>query len=279
MTNRQFLTPMDVNKLPSKPADHRITYGRDPLHLGDLRLPRDVGLHPVAIVVHGDCWVSTFADLQNSAALSDALRDAGIATWNIEYRRVDHVGGGWPGTFDDIASAVDHVHNLAAEYNLDLNRVIAIGHSAGATLALWATARSRLPLSSILYRVNPLKLCGAISLGGPGDLKAFANIDQDICGSAVVARLIGGSAEEFPQRYREASPIEMLPLGVPQIFITGEYDFSVPKDLGHAYTQAAQLADDDVQHIVVADAAHHEYCAPSSVTWPTILQSVRTLLG
>lgn len=275
----QFLTPADVNALPSRAADQRLAYGADPLQLGDLRLPATAGPHPVAIVIHGGCWLTGFADMRYSAALSDTLRDTGVATWNLEYRRADYPGGGWTGTFDDVADAVDHLRLLAPSHSLDLARVIAIGHSAGGTLALWAAARCRLAAESPLYRANPLELRGVLVLGGPGDLRAFARIDCDICGSPVVARLLGGAAAEVPQHYAQASPIEMLPLGVRQILITGEHDAAVPQELGDAYVVAACQAGDDARHIVVPGAAHHEYCSPCAATWPFVLQAARTLIG
>lgn len=277
--NPRFLTPPEVNALPGKPANHRLTYGSDPLQFGDLRLPERSGPHPLAVVIHGGCWISAFADLQYTAAFSDALRDAGIATWNIEYRRVDHPGGGWPGTFVDIAEAVDHVRQLALTHDLDLNRVITIGHSSGGTMALWAAARGRLPSDSPLYRADSLRLRGALVLGGPGDLTAFAKTACDVCGSPVVARLLGGTVEEVPDHYRQGSPIELLPFGIRQILITGEQDASVAKGWGAAYATTARLVGDDVDHVIVANAAHHEYCAPTAVTWPVVLKSALSLLG
>ena len=90
----QLLGPDDINKLPSTPADKRVYYGTDSQQFGDLRLPTRKGRHLVAVVIHGGCYLSAFADVQNTAALSSALTNAGIATWNIEYRRVDNPGGG-----------------------------------------------------------------------------------------------------------------------------------------------------------------------------------------
>src|ERR1043166_16525 len=79
----QFLNPQQVNQLPSSPADYRIQYGGGPLQFGDLRLPKTSGRQPVAVVIHGGCWRSKLADLQNTAALSSALTSIGVATWNI----------------------------------------------------------------------------------------------------------------------------------------------------------------------------------------------------
>ncbi|MBN1999857.1 hypothetical protein JW935_20035 [candidate division KSB1 bacterium] len=102
-SHAQFLNSNDVNQLPSAAPDYQIAYGDDPNQIADLRLPEDQGSHPVAVIIHGGCWLSKIASFHNTSALSDALRRIGIATWNIEYRLVDNPGGGWPGTFLDVA--------------------------------------------------------------------------------------------------------------------------------------------------------------------------------
>ncbi len=222
---------------------------------------------------------SPSASLQNSAALSDAIRDLGFATWNVEYRRIDEPGGGWPGTFVDIGHAVDFLRELEHEHSLDLNRLITVGHSAGGHLALWAAGRHRIPPNSPLFAKNPLSIRGSISLGGPGDLAAIDAVDEQVCGTAVIAKLVGGTVEEEPQRFRAASPAEMLPIGVRQILITGSHDQAVPIKYGNAYAELAERSGDDVKHIVVENAAHHEYMAPGAVTWSHIRESVESLLG
>ena len=125
------LKPREVDKIPHAGPDQIISYCHDPAQFGELRVPAGKGPFPVAIVIHGGCWMK-FADLYNTAPMADALRNAGVATWNIEYRRADQEGGGWPETFQDIAAAADHLRTLAGSYRLDLNKVIAVGHSAGA---------------------------------------------------------------------------------------------------------------------------------------------------
>lgn len=275
----KYLRPADINALPSKPADARIHYGPDKMEFADLRLPRGPGPFPVAIVLHGGCWVSKFAGLQNTAALADALRDAGIATWNVEYRAEDNPGGGWPGTFADAARAADKLRDIAAQYSLDTTRVIAVGHSAGGHLALWLAARHRLPTSSPLYVEDPLQLRGVVILGGVADLAAFRDFGKTPCEGDVVGKLLGGGPDRVPGRYRQASPAEMLPLGVPQILIEGAEDETVPARFARAYAAAARRAGDKVRVIIVANSAHHEYNAPGAPPWPYIKQAVFSLLG
>lgn len=271
------LSPRDVDRLPSKPADTKIPYGDDSQQFGELRLPSGNGPFPVAIVIHGGCWVSTFATLQNTAALSDALRDAGIATWNLEYRRLDQPGGGWPGTFTDIAAGVDRLADVAKSHPLDLSRVAVVGHSAGAHLALWAAARAKLPASSAIASKSPLKMRAAVALGGPGDLRNFTQHAQRVCGTPVIERLLGGSPESVPERYAHGSPIELLPFGVRQLLIVGENDGVMPEAARNAYVDAARKAG-DVAEVIVVPGGHFEVIAPVSAAWPTVRDKILELV-
>src|SRR5215510_2147137 len=117
---RQEQSSRGILTRPAPPADHRITYGSNEFQFGELRLPKGAGPHPVAIVIHGGCWMAEYG-LSYMGHLSAALTEAGIATWNIEYRRVGNEGGGFPGTFEDAALATDYVRTLAKTYPLDLN--------------------------------------------------------------------------------------------------------------------------------------------------------------
>jgi len=274
-----FLGVDDINALPSAPADVRVAYGTEPDQFGELRLPRGGGLHPVAVVIHGGCWVESYADLRNTAALADALRREGMATWNIEYRRSDERGGGWPGTFLDVARAIDALRALARRYPLDLTRVIVVGHSAGGQLALWAAGRHRLPAGSAVFLPHPLPITGVLALGTPGDLATFRRRETDVCGRPVVTDLLGGGPDQVPERYAQASPIEMLPLGVPQILVTASADFVESPAEGAAYVAAVRRAGDSARQLVIPDAGHFEYLSPSSAAWPAVRKAARELAG
>ena len=274
----QVIRPQDVEKLPSIPADKRISYGTDALQFGDLRLPKRQGRHPVAVVIHGGCWLSRFADLRGTAALASALTNAGVATWNIEYRRVDNPGGGWPGTFQDISLGIDYLRTLARTHPLDLKRVVIVGHSAGGHLALWAAGRARLPKGSPLYTPDPLKVRGVINLAGPGNLRTIFPVQKEFCGSTPIAKLLGGTPEEVPGRYKIANPAEMLPLKVEQVLIMGAQDPVVPPKFGREYEQEARQRGDKVKMIVLENAGHFEAIAPGTTAWPIVEDAIKSLL-
>src|SRR5215468_1564796 len=194
---------------PAPPADARVSYGSNEFEFGELRLPKGPGPHPVAVIIHGGCWMSEYG-LSYMGHLSAALTEVGVATWSVEYRRVGNQGGGWPGTFEDVARAADHLRKIAKTYPLDLNRVVAVGHSAGGHLALWLAARKLLPKDSPAYSHDPLPLRGVVSLAGVTDLRR----NGTAC-DANVTQLMGGAAKDKAAIYNQASPIELLPLGVP----------------------------------------------------------------
>src|SRR3546814_8044641 len=85
------------------------------------------------------------------------LRDAVYAVWNIDYRGVDRDGGGYPGTFLDAARAADALRDHAGRFGLNTRRIVAVGLSAGAHLALWLTARPKLPETTPLAGGDPLR--------------------------------------------------------------------------------------------------------------------------
>ncbi|MCG6948000.1 MAG: alpha/beta hydrolase, partial [Acidobacteria bacterium] len=209
----QYLTSRDVLGADPVVPNVVLNYGTDANQFGHLFLPDGEGPFPVLVVIHGGCWLS-FADLEYLGRFAKAFAQAGIATWNIEYRRVDSPGGGWPNTLLDVAKAIDFLRAMESEYRLDLNRVVAVGHSAGGHLALWAAARPRIEEESVLYSETSLPIVAAVSLAGPGQLAPFRDMDNEVCGGDVIDQLLGGSPDEVPDHYAAGSPIRMLPLGV-----------------------------------------------------------------
>lgn len=269
----QLMTAGDLHRLTAPPADARVAFGDDPLQFGELRLPDGPGPHPVAIVVHGGCWLAEY-DMTHIGALGEALTREGVAAWIVEYRRVGNPGGGWPGTFEDVAEGADHLRELARDYPLDLERVIAVGHSAGGHLALWLAARPHLAPGQPLYDADPIPIGGVLGLAPAPDLSLLHR--QEACGH-VIDGLMGGSPEEFPERYGAGSPVELVPLGVPQLLVIGRQDRGWAP-VGRRYYEAARSAGADLRVIDAEESGHFEMIDPSSTTWPLVRKAVRELL-
>lgn len=260
----------EVAAMPSRPADHRITYGDGPEQFGELRLPSGMGPHPVVVLIHGGCWRAEY-DITYVAPLATTLSDAGFAVWAIEYRRVGSPGGGWPGTFLDVGAALDHLRHMATPHRLDLSRVVVAGHSAGGHLALWSAARGALLRDSVVAVPEPLQPRGVVSIAGITDLQRYASPTG--CGSAVVP-LMGGTVDAVADRYAQASPVFLVP-SVPVHLIVGTADTIVPRAQADAFVRAAGTR---ATVRMVEGAGHFDLIAPDRDAWSALLDAVRELL-
>jgi acetyl esterase/lipase len=241
---------------PPPAADVRLAYGSVPKQFGDVRVPDVDGLSPLAVVVHGGAWKATY-NLIHTGHMCRALGEAGIATWNVEYRSRGDVGGTWPGAGADVAAAVGFVSELAARYPLDADRVVLVGHSAGGQLALWAAKRARLPV---------------VALAAVSDLRESA---ERVGPGGAVATFLGGTPNEVPDHYTEASPLELLPLGVRQILVHGTKDAEVPCAMSGRYVEASG---GEAELVSLEGAGHFEPIDPQAREWPQTLDAVRSLL-
>src|SRR4051794_2206369 len=138
LLNGQTTSPLELIKQVTPPANERIAYDKEPLQFGELRLPDGAGPFPIAILIHGGGWAAKLGNLPEPVTsfellrpIAAALAKQGIASWNIEYRRLGNAGGGWPGTYQDLSRATDLLRELAPQYALDLKQTVAIGHSSG----------------------------------------------------------------------------------------------------------------------------------------------------
>lgn len=249
----------------------RLAYGSDPLQFGDLRLPKGSGPFPIVVVLHGGCWIN-FYGLDLMQDMSDALTAQGLATWNVEYRRLGDPGSDYPNTLLDAAMAVDHVRKLAQEYPLNLAKVTTVGHSAGGQLAVWVAARPKLDAKNPLHGTNPLPIHAVVSLAGVLDLEESLNLG--VC-SGTAAKLMQGTPAEVPTRYAESSPRALLPIGVRLRLVHGNADTLVPLVMSQHYLEAAMKAGETNIALDVVDGADHfDIITPSSSKWSGVSKAI-----
>ncbi|MSO95635.1 MAG: alpha/beta hydrolase [Thermoleophilia bacterium] len=255
-----------MTRLPIAPS---VTYGPHPDQVANLHLPAEKGgPWPCVALLHGGFWRSGW-DRTLMTALAQDLARRGFAAWNIEYRRVGSDGGGWPGTLEDVAAALDH---LASLEQIDAARVATCGHSAGGHLALWAAARHRLPGAA--PGAGPLvRPIGAVSQAGVCDLVRGA--EQGL-GAGACAAFLGGAPDEQPERYAAASPASLAPLGVPQLLIHGEVDDIVPLAQSEGY---AAVAGGEAELVAFAEAGHCDLIDPAHPSWAVVAAWLTRLLS
>lgn len=268
----------ELQALPLPKPGTRIVYGAEPAQFGELRLPDRKKFkppYPVVILIHGGCWLADY-DYGYITRLGHWISGQGLASWTIEYRRLGDEGGGWPGSFQDVAQAADTLREIARSDPLDLNRVFAAGHSAGGQLALWLASRKQLGDDSELVTNQPLPIKGVLGLAAITDLAQYRIGPAESC-NASVDRLLGGTPETQPRRYAETSPRARLPLNVRQVFVQGLRDPIVPMDSVRAYVEAAQQAGDAATLLPLAGAGHFETAVPHPASEAALKEALRIL--
>lgn len=264
-----------VLETPPPPADERLAYGPGPHHFGELRLPTGrPPPYPVVVVVHGGFWRAKYS-LEHVGHLCADLTKRGYATWSLEYRRVGHEGGGWPGTLEDVAHGVDFLRTMERSYHLDLTRVVALGHSAGGHLVAWLGARGKLKPGQPLYTKQPLHLKGVVPLAGVVDLEEG---HAQRLGDGVVETFLGGTPKSVPERYHLASPAALLPHGVPQVLVHGTEDDTVPVSMSREYAEKAKARGDKVSFVQLDGAGHFELIDPRAKEWERVVEAVKSLM-
>jgi acetyl esterase/lipase len=304
--------PREVLTRPAPPPDHLLRYGPGPDQVADLRLPPGLGMDAAGrapaliLLLHGGFWRAAY-DRTHLGPLASALAAESFAVCTPEFRRTGQPGGGWPGTFDDVALAVDRLPGLVQAVlpgGAAVGGVVLAGHSAGGHLALWSAGRHRLGRDSP-WHLDPgasgtggasaadgggdaLGASGAFGAGGGfgawvagvvglapiSDLAACyrAGLDHDAVGD-----LLGGGPAEQPARYAATDPAQLIPLGVPVRIVHGTADDRVPFTMSQSFAAQDRAAGDRVQLDVLTGGGHFEVIDPLSAAWPMVLAAFRTV--
>lgn len=255
-----------------------LAYGSAPSQYAELFVPHGAGPFPVAVLVHGGCWTSKFGGIGQLRNMAGALAARGIAVWNVEYRRVDEPGGGYPGTYQDMNAALELLSAQAARYRLDTTRIVAVGHSAGGQLVQWIAGRARLPVSSPLYRAHPLPVRQVVSLGGLADLRHEQALIKASC-DRDTAELAGLPDSARPDVYADTNAAELMPNGSHTVLVNGELDTIAPPRAARDYAARARAAGDAAEVLVLPGASHYDEVAAASPSWPLVLGAIEAALG
>jgi acetyl esterase/lipase len=158
--------------------------------------------------------------------------------------------------------------------------VIAVGHSAGGHLALWAAARHKVPKSSAVWAASPLAVRGAVNLDGPSNLQWLLDHDRNgnLCGAQVMEGLVG-SGLEAAKNLRATSPLPMLPLRVREamVYRSMANPWATPDEFTN-YAAAVKRAGDPAMTSAVENVGHFEFLAPGSIAWPQVMRAVEWAL-
>jgi acetyl esterase/lipase len=199
----------------------------------DVYKPAGEQLHPAVLVVHGGAWTRRHRD--DMRCVSKQLAARGFVAVNISYRFApEHQ---FPAQLYDMQQAMHWIHDNAATYRMDTNRIAALGYSSGAHLvSLLGLVAGTGDALDAPYGGELTRPAAVIAGGTPSDLRKFE-------GGTLVPQFLGGTLLEIPEVYADASPVLHIHDKAPPFFIYhGSIDMLVSADHATDFYQALQGA-------------------------------------
>ena len=252
-------------------------YGADPAQFAELWLP-DGTARGTVVIIHGGFWRARY-DLSLGRPLAADLAARGYAAWNLEYRRA-LAGGGWPGTFEDVAAGIDLLATLGrAGEKTDSSRLVAVGHSAGGHLAAWAAGRAKLPKGAPGAPGAGgrafVAVTGVVSQAG---VLALADCARERVGDTAALDLMGGGPDERPEEYRLADPIAGVPAPAPVLCLHSRGDQDVPYSYSERYVAAATAAGGTAS-LTELSGDHFSLIDPATPDWAAVIAALPGLFA
>jgi acetyl esterase/lipase len=216
-------------------------YGPEPDQYVERYQPERAEHAGTVLIIHGGFWRPEY-DASLGRPLATDLAERGFTAANLEYRR-----DGWPSTLADV---------LAGIASLDEENVVAVGHSAGGQLAVYAAGQGR--------------LAGVVAQAGVLDLATAA---ADRVGGRSVPRLMGGTPQDVPERYREADPMACAPPAVPVVCVHSRADELVP------FAQSERYAAKNGAELIEVPGDHFAHIRTGTPAWTAVLDVLPRLLS
>lgn len=251
-------SPGDVAPSPTVPQTQEYRPGMP----ATTRLP-DAPATAVAVLVPGGGWST--ADPSGLAPLAETLVDAGLAVATITYG-TSSSGDAYPVPVDDVACAVSF-----AAAQVPGVPVVAVGHSAGAHLAvLAALVPDGRAGEGCAHPARPAD--GVVGLAGPYDVAATGG---------VAANLFGVPQDQDRDAWTEGNPLTWANErpDLPVLLVHGDADTVVPVRFTDGLADALRAGGHDVQVEVLPGVDHMEVIRPEVVAGSIVRWTAGTVAG
>ena len=234
---------------PASGPDEVVAYGAGADQIADVRHGGErAAQRPLVVLIHGGFW-RPGTDRTHTGPMALALAQAGWTVAAIEYRRVP----GRPGLMvDDVALSLQVLRRRIAQQD---KRVLAMGHSAGGHLTLWAASTRPIP-----------ELHGALALAPVADLQLAHALKL---GEGATLAFLG----EEPARHAALDPTRMPGPAIGVTLIHGDADEVVPVSLSESYVAAHQRA----RLVKLRGAGHFAVIDPQTGAWPEVVRELERL--
>ncbi len=225
----------------------------------DISLPNEGGPWPVLVYIHGGSWMS--GDKKDTAGFGGEVSQ-GYAVVSLNYRLYPAVR--YPKMIEDVKCAIRSLRAHAVQFNLDPNRIAAIGSSAGAHLAsLIGTSDQSAGWDVGEYLDQSSRVQAVVALAPATD---FSQEFLDPENQLQLLDLFG------PQNLLAASPITHVSSDDPPfLLVHGNLDKLLP--VQQSQSMYARLKEANVPaELIVVENADHSLSAEDGSATPTMEQ-------
>jgi acetyl esterase/lipase len=238
-------------------ASTTLSYGPDAKQRVDVYSPSSATPRGIAVFLHGGVW--QFGDRSDYSEVGETLAKAGYVAFIASYRLAPaHV---WPAQLEDAASVVSLALDEGAKRGADPKKLVVIGHSAGAQLAM-ILAHKRNDIAALAL------LSGVFDLRAPLD---------DTRPDGGFAQFVAPAFGKDPPRH--ASPIQNTKmLNVPILLVTSEFDYPAMRKQTFAMRKVLQERGEKVGFVDVKGVDHFGIVASLGVRNDPTLPKIVALL-
>jgi acetyl esterase/lipase len=239
-----------------------IPYAKDTLkkHLLDIYLPAQAKSPlPLVIWIHGGAWRENdkYADMGYMKNTIRSFIEKGYALASIDYRH--STTAVFPAQIQDCNQAIEFLHKNATNYNIDKNRFVLIGFSAGGHLASLLALSNNQTIPEFYVKSKPtFRINAVLDFYGPSDFLLFSANGNPADVGDPISMLLGASPLKRPDISKLASPSTYVDKNDPPFFIVhGEKDESVPLAQSYLLQSLLTLAQVKNELTIVKDAPHY----------------------
>lgn len=201
--------------------------------------------HPVLVQVYGGAWQRGAP--ANNGEFARFMASHGFVVFAVDYRHAPRFR--FPSQVDDVRHALAWIGANADAWRADTSRLVLVGRSAGAHLAMMAA-----------YAVDAPRVRAVVNFYGPVDLvEGYRQPPRPdpLSVREVEEAFIGGTPDEMPEAYRQASPLTLVTRRLPPtLLIYGGRDHIVEPRFGRLLAGRLRAEGSTMVHLEIPWAEH-----------------------
>ncbi|NDK10226.1 alpha/beta hydrolase [Candidatus Gracilibacteria bacterium] len=234
-TNISLLKNLDVVLNRSQPDTSKSVVYHEvdgkKLHMDISPSTQSESKNKALVLIHGGGFIA--GERGEEPVWTEYFTKRGYTVFDVGYRLANPQYHTYNKAATDINTALVWINNNASQYNLDMDSLVIVGSSAGASLALQASYGGESIFPAEIQGELPV-VQKIIALFPATDMEALWNLDTDFIGinsREVGRKYVGGSPEEFPNEYDMINSAKLAKLGAPEtLVIHGLADTLIPSE-------------------------------------------------